>query len=157
MNNNKTLERVQEKKVRAIALQVVIISALSITFNQPVVMLLLSIDFMIRAFIDPGYSLLAIISRKLLAPVLPFRNKMILIRPKKFAAAIGMVLSAAAGLSGLAGQTTAMLYITGILLLFSFLETFLKFCAGCWMFGILIRFHLVKDDTCPDCTFTTTD
>ena len=155
MNNNKIPERGQERKVRAIALQVVIISALSIAFKQPVVMLLLSVDFMIRALINSKYSLLAMISRKFPANVLPFRNKMILVRPKKFAAAIGMILSAAAGIFGLAGQITPMIYLTSILLLFSFLEAFLKFCAGCLMFGFLIQLKIVDEDNCMDCSFDT--
>ena len=155
MSNNKTPERIQERKVRAIALQVVIISALAILFKQPVVMLLLSADFMIRAIINSRYSLLSLISRNFLADVLPFRNKMILVRPKKFAAAIGMILSAAAGIFGMTGQIMPMIYLTAILLLFSFLEAFLKFCAGCLMFGFLIQLKIVDEDNCIDCSFNT--
>ena len=148
MINNKTPERVQERIVRAIALQVVAISALSIALKQPVLMLLLSIDFLIRAVFNSKYSLLSLISRNFLADVLPFRNKMILVRPKKFAAAIGMILSASAGIFGLAGQIPLMIYLTAILLLFSSLETFLKFCAGCLMFGFLIHLNIVDENNC---------
>ena len=154
MNNNKTPDRVQERKVRAIALQVVVISSLSIAFKQPIVMLILSIDFAIRVISDGKYSLLSSISRNFLVPILPFRNKIILMRPKKFAASIGMILSAAAGIFGLSGQITPMIYLTAILLLFSSLEAFLKFCAGCWMFGVLIRMKLIHEDNCQDCTLT---
>ena len=155
MNNNKTPDRVQERKVRAIALQVVVISALSIAFKQPVVMLLLSVDFMIRAGFNSKYSLLSLISRSFLSELLPFRNKMILVRPKRFAAAIGTILSAAAGIFGLAGQIMPMIYLTAILLLFSFLEAFLKFCAGCLMFGFLIQLRIVDEDKCMDCRLDT--
>lgn len=155
MNNNKTPKRVQERKVRAIAIQVVVISALSIAYKQPVLMLLLSVDFMIRAVINSKYSLLALISGKFLAEMLPFRNKMILMRPKKFAAAIGVILSAAAGIFGMAGQIMPMIYLTSILLLFSFLEAFLKFCAGCLMFGFLIQLKIVNEDNCMDCRLDT--
>ncbi len=154
MNNNKTPKRVKERNVRAIALQVIIISALSIAFRQPIVMFLLSIDFGIRIISDGKYSPLAFISRNVLAPVLPFRNKIILLRPKIFAASIGMVLSATAGIFGLSGQITPMIFLTAILLLFSFLETFLKFCAGCWMFGVLIRMKLISEDNCLECSLT---
>lgn len=155
MNNNKSPERVQESKVRAIALQVVVISALSIAFKQPLIMLLLSVDFIIRAGFNSKYSILSLISRNFLAELLPFRNKMILVRPKRFAASIGTILSAAAGLFGLAGQIMPMIYLTAILLLFSFLEAFLKFCAGCLMFSFLIQLKIVKEDNCIDCKLDT--
>jgi len=155
MNNNKSPERVQERKVRAIALEVVVISTFAILFNQPILMLLLSLDFIVRAFINNKYSPLAIISGKFLSNILPFRNKMILMRPKKFAASIGVILSLAAGIFGLAGQTTIMIYITLVLLSFSFLETFFKFCAGCLMFGFLIQLKIVNEDNCTDCKLDT--
>ena len=157
MNNNKTPERVQERKVRAIALEVVIISTFAILFNQPILMLLLSLDFIVRAFITSKYSPLAMISRKFLSNILPFRNKIILMKPKKFAASIGVILSLAAGIFGLSGQTSIMIYITAVLLTFSFLETFFKFCAGCWMFGILIRMNIISDDNCQDCSLSSVD
>ncbi|MCK5154068.1 MAG: DUF4395 domain-containing protein [Spirochaetales bacterium] len=157
MNNNKSPERVQERKVRAIALEVVVISALAIVFKQPIIMLLLSLDFIIRAFINSKYSPLAIISKNFISKLLPFRNKIILMRPKKFAASIGVILSLAAGIFGLAGQTSIMLYITIVLLTFSFLETFFKFCAGCWMFSILIHLNIISEDNCIDCSLTTVD
>ncbi|RKX86905.1 MAG: hypothetical protein DRP58_03860 [Spirochaetes bacterium] len=151
MSNNNSPERVSEKKVRAIALQVVVITILAIVFRQPVIMLILSIDFMFRAIISSKYSPLAVISKVFLAERLPFRSKIILMRPKKFAAAIGMILSAAAGIFGLAGYIMPMIYFTSILLFFSFLEAFFKFCAGCLMFGILIQLKIVNEDICLDC------
>ncbi|MDA3939208.1 MAG: DUF4395 domain-containing protein [Spirochaetia bacterium] len=157
MNNNKIPERVKEQNVRTIALQVVLISTFAILFKQPILMLLLSADFILRALINSKYSPLAIISRKFLADILPFRNKIILLRPKKFAASIGVILSLAAGIFGLIGQTAIMIYITGILLTFSVLETFFKFCAGCRIFSILIRLNIISEDKCIDCSVTTVE
>ncbi len=157
MNNNKSPERVQERKVRAIALEVVVISTFAILFNQPILMLLLSLDFIVRAFINSKYSPLAIISKYFLSNLLPFRNKIILMKPKKFAASIGVILSLAAGIFGLSGQTSTMIYITAVLLIFSFLETFFKFCAGCWMFGILIRMNIISKENCQDCSLSSID
>ena len=95
------------------------------------------------------------ISRIFLAAVLPFRKKVILMKPKKFAAIIGMIISASNGIVGLSGNNTVMTELILVLLLFSFLEAFLKFCAGCWMFGILMRIHLIIEDTCKDCKLRT--
>ncbi len=155
MKENKIPERVQERKVRAVAVQVVLIAAIALFFKLPILMLLLSGDFIVRAFISSTYSPLAFISRKILAPVLPFRKRMILLKPKKFAASIGAVISGIAGIAGLVGYDLTMLIFTTVLLLFSFLEAFLKFCAGCWIFGILIRLHILSEEVCEDCSFET--
>lgn len=151
MDNNKSQEMIQERKVRTIALVVLIISSLTILFKQPIIMLLLSLDFIIRAFFNSKYSPLAAIFGRFLSKIIPFRNKVILKRPKKFAASIGAILSLTAGIFGLAGQTSIMIYISIVLVFFSFLETFLKFCAGCWIFRILIQLKIVHEDICVDC------
>ncbi|MCK5674374.1 MAG: DUF4395 domain-containing protein [Spirochaetales bacterium] len=155
MKNNKSPVRVQERKVRAIALEVVIISTFAILFKQPVLMLFLCLDFIIRAFFNSKYSPLAIISRVFLSKILPFRDKIILLKPKKFAASIGVILSVSAGIFGLTGQDSIMIYITAVLLTFSFLEAFFKFCAGCWIFGFLIQFKIIDEDNCIDCKLDT--
>ncbi len=157
MDQNNAPQRVKEQNVRAVAVQVVLISLTAAVLKLPVIMLLLSIDFLIRAFINSRYSLLSYISRNFLAAVLPFRNKVILMKPKKFAAIIGMIISTSAGIVSLSGNNTVMTGVILVLLLFSFLEAFLKFCAGCWMFGILMRIHLIKEDTCEDCKLDTVD
>jgi Domain of unknown function (DUF4395) len=157
MNNNKLPQRVKERNVRAIALQVVLLSIFSIALKQPIIMLLLGLDFITRAFINSKFSLLAIFSRHFLAKRLPFRNKIILLKPKKFAASIGAILSISASIFGFTGQLLIMVYISSVLLLFSFLEVFFKFCAGCRIFGILIQLKIVNEETCEDCTFDTVE
>ncbi len=155
MNKEQTPVRVQEKTVRTIALEVIITSAAALIFKQPVVMILLGADFFIRAFIDSRYSLLAITAKSQVTGFLPFRKRMILLRPKKFAAAIGGIIALAAGIFGLSGQIIPMYYITSVLLIFSILETFFKFCAGCLMFGFLIQLKFIKEENCTDCRFDT--
>ena len=157
MNNNKSPQRVNEKHVRSIALQVVLISIVSIAFRQAIIMLILGLDFVIRAFISSKYSPLAIFSKAFLAGKFPFRDKIILMKPKKFAASIGVILSISASVFGFAGQISTMIYITAVLLLFSFLEAFFKFCAGCWIFGFLIKLKIVDEETCVDCSFDTVE
>lgn len=155
MKEKKIPERVQERNVRAVAAQVVLVTAIALFFKLPVLMLLLCGDFILRAFISSTYSPLAFISRKIPGHVLPFRKRMILLKPKKFAASIGAVISGIAGIAGFAGYDLTMLIFTTVLLLFSFMEAFLKFCAGCWMFGILIRLNILSEEVCEDCSFDT--
>ncbi|MCF6334536.1 MAG: DUF4395 domain-containing protein [Spirochaetales bacterium] len=155
MENKQIPERVQENRVRTVALEVIIISSASLISGQAVLMILLGADFLIRALGFSRYSPLAMISRSSLPDLLPFRKRLILARPKKFAASIGAILAITAGASGLLGHFIPMYYITATLLLFSVLETFFKFCAGCLIFGFLIQLKFIKEENCTDCSFNT--
>jgi Domain of unknown function (DUF4395) len=42
--------------------------------------------------------------------------------------------------------------LVGVLLLFALLESVFGFCAGCWLFGHLMRLGVIPADTCEACT-----
>ncbi len=70
-----------------------------------------------------------------------------------FAARIGLLLSGiAAGLTlvELPNYAAATLLLLGT---FSFLECFLRYCAGCKIFGFLARYDLVDTSSCPNCKY----
>ena len=50
---------------------------------------------------------------------------------------------------GLTGPATAVL---GVLLCFASLEAFLGFCGGCFVFGYLMRWGLIPQETCEKCS-----
>lgn len=143
--------RINEAVVRGVALQVFVIALTVIFWASWYPIIFLIIDFFIRAVIKPKYSLTALISRIFLAKFVRFKKRMTLAKPKKFAAWIGLVMSVLAGLAGVLGSLPVMLVIIAILALFSFLEAFLKFCAGCKIFGILIKIGFLKEEVCMDC------
>ncbi|NQT60306.1 MAG: DUF4395 family protein [Bacteroidetes bacterium] len=60
-------------------------------------------------------------------------------------------MSVLAAVAGVLGFVPVMMIIIAILALFSFLEVFLKFCAGCKIFGLLIKLGLLKEEVCLDC------
>ena len=64
---------------------------------------------------------------------------------------IGLVMSVFAAAAVISGYISIMLIIIAVLALFSFLEAFLKFCAGCKIFGLLIKLGLLKEEVCLDC------
>ena len=72
--------------------------------------------------------------------------------PKQFAQGVGLVLTALAavlaigfGLNGIAWG------VLGVLVLFSGLEAFVGFCAGCFVFGYLMRWGLIPAELCQRC------
>ncbi len=147
----KKIERVKEQVVRGIAVQVFAVSVLAVFTGNMIPVIFLAADFFTRVFISPEYSLTVYISKLFLSSFFRFRERMILYKPKRFAAAIGFGMAAGAVLLGFLGFQQWMRIIIGVLALFSFAEAFLKFCAGCKIFGLFIHFKIIKEEKCVDC------
>lgn len=139
--------------VRGVALQVFILSLTTIFTGSYIPVIVLLLDFSIRVVLVPLFSPLAWISKKLIVPIAGFRKKQVVFKPKRFAAAIGMIMSALSLFFFYQTMTLAALVTVSILALFSSLEAFLKFCAGCKIFGLLMKMGLVSEDECPDCVY----
>lgn len=146
-------ERVKEPVVRGVAVEVFILALTALYWKSAIPVFILLGDFFIRISIGPRYSPLAIVSRLVIAPLLRFPAKLVMLRPKRFAAGIGFFMSALALLFFYLNQILFMQVTLSILALFSFLEAFFRFCAGCKIFGLLIRLGWVEEDLCEDCVF----
>lgn len=140
--------------VRGVALQVFILSLTAIYSGSAIPVIVLLVDFSIRVFLIPRYSPLVWISRKIIVPIAGFRKKQVVFKPKRFAAGIGLFMSAAALFFNQTGMVIPAMITIVILALFSFLEAIFRFCAGCKIFGLLMKFGLVSEDECPDCVYT---
>lgn len=145
--------RVSEPAVRGVALQVFISSLISIFTGSAIPLYVLAGDFFIRAFLTPQWSPLAWISRKIIVPLAGFRKKQVVFKPKRFAALIGLTMSVLSLVFFLQGNLIVGIALMSILALFSSLEAFFRFCAGCKIFGLMMKLGLVKEDECPDCVY----
>lgn len=145
--------RVSEPAVRGVAVQVFILSLISLLTGSAIPVIILAADFAIRVLLVPQLSPLAYISRKAIAPAIGFKKRQIVFKPKRFAALIGLILSAAAAVLFLYGLVPAGSLLLAMLALFSFLEAAFRFCAGCKIFGLLMKLGWVKEDECPDCVY----
>ncbi|KAF0092584.1 MAG: CDP-alcohol phosphatidyltransferase [Fusobacteria bacterium] len=99
---------------------------------------LLGVDFIIRAFLLPKYSLLARFGKGI-AAVLNLKKLMVDSGPKIFAARIGVIFTLSGTSLYALGYTTPASIVAGILLLCAGLEAFFNFCLGCWMYALLPR------------------
>jgi len=154
MNKNTSApKRVKEPVVRGVAVQVFILAIAALYWKSPIPVYVLLGDFFIRVALGPRFSPLASLSRFIIVPLLRFPARLVMLRPKRFAAGIGLFMSAAALLLFFLDQPLLMQLVLGILALFSFLEAFFRFCAGCKIFGLLIRLGWVGEELCEDCVF----
>ena len=129
--NGDPVTMISEPAVRGTALLVFTTAAACIVFQLPMLFFLLAADFLVRAAGKPAWSLLTRLSSLVVVKIIPFKKRMIYAPPKRFAAAVGAFISAAAAISSVFGTLHAAYVLAGILMLFSFLEAVFKFCAGC--------------------------
>lgn len=142
---------VNELAARTVAGGVAVLTIVTLATGAQWLILLLALGFAARALAGPRFSLLGRLATQKIAPRLgPAR--LVPGPPKRFAQCIGLALTtvAAAGVLGfgLTGLATGLL-IT--LLVFALLESVAGFCAGCWLFSLLMQHGLINEDTCADC------
>ena len=147
-------ERVNENAARFVAGFVVAIGVVVVAVGPPVFFLipLLSVGFLLRVLAGPKLSPLALFVTKILLPALRIQTKLVAGAPKRFAQGIGFVVTAAASvLAFVVGNVVAVYAFVGVLLIAASLEAFIGFCLGCWMYGWLVRWGLIKEPTCESC------
>ena len=72
--------------------------------------------------------------------------------PKRFAQTVGLIFSVTAlVLHFVAGLSVAAGAVLAVLAVFAALESFLGFCAGCFVFNYMMRWGLVPKSVCEEC------
>ncbi|WP_332601888.1 DUF4395 domain-containing protein [Arthrobacter sp. S2(2024)] len=113
-------------------------------------LVLIAAGFWLRVLFGPRISPFALLSVKLLAPrVGP--AQLVPGPPKRFAQGIGAVLSTAAAVLFFAGFALGAWILLALLIVAASLESFVGFCLGCAIFGILQRRGLIPADVCEAC------
>ena len=141
---------VNEKAARVVAGLVMLVAALALLTGWLWLSAVLAVGFALRVASGPRFDPFGQLATKVIAPRLG-EPVMVPGPPKRFAQAIGLVLTLVATgflVAGLPAVTTALL---AILLVFATLESALGFCAGCSAFGLLMRAGLVPEETCAAC------
>lgn len=149
--------RVNEQGVRGVALQVFLLSVISILTKSKIPVAILVLDFFIRVTLSPGFSPLALISRSIIVPITRFKLRIVAYKPKRFAAGIGATMSLLALILFSIGNVSVGVIVLGILSIFSFLEFAFAFCAGCKIFALLIKAGIFSEELCEDCVLPTGD
>lgn len=137
-NRDNTTIRIVAGIVLTITMATLVIGLLVSYSVAAIILGLLGIDFIIRAFILPKYSPLAIIGKGIVE-LLDLKKLMVDSGPKIFAARIGVLFTLSGTVLYAMGYTTPASIIAGILILCAGLEAFFDFCLGCWMYSLLPR------------------
>ena len=145
---------VDDVSVRLIAAAVLVLGVLALGLQQWWLYAVLAVDFTLRAAIGPQASPIAQLVGRWVRPSVPAAKRPTAGPPKRFAAAIGAVLTVAATALWLlhvaTGSSLALVPVVAIgvvMVLFPLLEAAFGFCVGCR----LMRLGLVPEEVCLDC------
>lgn len=144
-------QRISTAVIKSNAIQVFSLSILSLYFQSFWPVLFLALDYGLRAFNWGKVSPLTIISKKVIIPLFKLDSILVTQAPKSFAARIGFFLSGISFISYQFGTFAGFLIPMIFLAIFSFLEAFWGFCAGCKIYGLFIRWSIFNEEDCHDC------
>ncbi len=151
---------VDEVSVRLVATQVLLgttVALVALLLEAPLVAAAvyagLLVDFSLRVALGPAASPLARTAMSLRGRLdLPARPTPF--APKRFAAAIGAVMTALLVSLSLLSPTWSgvTLALAGMMVLFPLLEAAFAFCVGCQLFALLMKVGLVPEAVCVECS-----
>ncbi|SHK41641.1 DUF4395 domain-containing protein [Epilithonimonas mollis] len=130
---NKTIY-VDENVVSLVAYQVVLITVFGLHFQQQWLLLLLVIDFFIRAsgiFMSP----LSYTAKKI-SEFVYFEKKPVFAAPKRFAASLGLLMSL---LIAVFYDSQSGIFLGVMLILFACAESVFHVCIGCYIYNYLVN------------------
>ena len=151
MSRTRFPRTVDDVMVRVVAAEVLLLAALALALQQPWLYAVLALDFVLRSVVGPPVSPLARLAA-VVRPRLAAAPRLTAGPPKRFAAAIGAVLTVAATVSWyLAGWPALTWGIGVVMVVFPALEAALGLCVGCLVFSGLMRVGLIPRAVCAEC------
>ncbi len=142
---------VNENATRIVASSVVLLGVFAILFPNPIVLGILAVSFALRLSYGPKFEPVAFITSRWLVPLLKISFIPTAGPPKRFAQVIGFSFAVAAFALFHYGQWDAYKAVLGVLVFFASLESFLGWCAGCFVFGLLMKTGIIPADVCEKC------
>ena len=143
---------VNEVAARMVAAMVVAVSLAFIISGQGWLLAVLAYGFLARVATGPTLSPMGLLATRVLAPSSGIAPRPVPGPPKRFAQVIGMIFSVTAlTLYFAVDSTLAAKGVVTVLVVFASLESFVGFCAGCFVFNRMMRWGLIPRSICEEC------
>ena len=142
---------VDDVTVRLIAAVVLVLGVAALAAEQWWLYAVLALDFVLRSAWGPGASPIARLVQTAIRPRVAAAPRYTAGPPKRFAAAIGAVLTVAATVLWLAGTTLPVVVIGVVMVVFPALEALAGVCVGCLVFSGLMKLGVIPESICVDC------
>jgi len=143
---------VNEVSARLLASGVLLLSLVTIVFEQPWLTAVIAYGFVASVLTGPTLSPLGQLVTRVIAPRLHLAARSVAGPPKRFAQGIGAVLWVSAAVLALGlGSTTAAYVLLGLLIVAATLESVFGLCLGCKAFAVLMRAGVIPEEVCKRC------
>lgn len=143
---------VNETSARIVAFGALLMSATFAATAAAWILIPLMYGFAARVLTGPALSPLGLLSTKIITPRLQIQHRFVAGPPKRFAQFVGLLFSASASVLWLLDFTTASRVVAAMLAAAAFLEAVFAVCLGCIMFGWMIRWGVIPDRVCEQCS-----
>ena len=143
---------VNDYAARAVAAIVIILVVLfEITANE-FLLLFITYGFLARVLTGPTLSPVGLLATKIIVPALGSPSKLVPGPPKRFAQFIGLLISLLATIAIFVfDYPTSARYLMAVICFSASLDSILGFCAGCFVFGWLMKLNLIPESVCESC------
>lgn len=142
---------VNEWAARCVAGMVMGLTLSAIFTDQWIIIAVLLYGFCARVATGPTLSPMGQIAIRLLVPIIG-KNRPVAGPPKRFAQFVGLIFSLTALiLFFIVDSSLPYRIVLAVLAGFAFLESIVGFCAGCFVFGYLMKFKLIPESVCEAC------
>lgn len=142
---------VNEKAARTVAAGVVVLAGVTLLTGWKWLPVIMAVGFLLRVLAGPTLSPLGKLAAGVVAPRLG-AARIVPGPPKRFAQFVGLLFTSTASVAWIGfGAGGVAQVLIGAVLVFALLEAALGFCAGCYVFGQLMRWGVVPADTCAAC------
>jgi hypothetical protein len=143
---------VNEVSARLVAGGVVLLSAVTIVFDQRWLTAVIAYGFLARVLTGPTLSPLGQFATRVLTPRLGVAAKPVPGPPKRFAQGVGVAFSVSAAVLALGfGLTTSAYVVLSLLIVAATLESVFGLCLGCRAFAVLMRMGVIPQEVCERC------
>ena len=142
---------VNEVAARSVAGMVLALALATILTGEPWLFLFLVYGFVARVLTGPTLSPIGLIATRLVVPLLNIPETPVPGPPKRFAQFVGLVVSSVGAVLFIWVSPIAGKSVLGVLAVFAALESGFGFCAGCFVFGYLMRWGLIPESVCLAC------
>lgn len=132
-----SVEKIDSNVSRLTIFMNVVLMALYLYTLNPVFILIVSFDYLIRAIAKVTYSPVRFIAYNTIS-ILNLQKKPINLAQKVFASRLGMICAIVATILYFTGNTTGSIVVASILLTLSTLDSVFNFCVGCLIYNYLV-------------------
>jgi len=144
-------EIVNDNAARIVAGFVLALILLTIYTESYIPLIFLTYGFLARVLYGPRFEPFAIITLNWVIPTFDVGDKPFPGPPKRFAQMIGLIFAGTSLILFFLGKTTEWKIVLVVLSVFASLESFLGFCAGCFVFNQLMKIGIIPASVCERC------